>query len=240
MKVAAYTALHYGAEYLKFSVLSVSELVDRHIILYSPMPSYGHGTALPCPEWEEELRECVREFPHIEWRRVAAHSEGQHRGEIHRYLKDEDILLPIDADEVWHPVALERCLKTVYDKKGAREYRLGGMTHFWRSFNWACTDQMMPVRLVDLRSTASHAAIYGQLYHFGYAQSIVITRYKWAIHGHKLELRPDWLEMFIDWKPGIKDVHPTCVGVWNPEPFKKESLPLFMRFHPYYNLEAIC
>jgi glycosyltransferase involved in cell wall biosynthesis len=214
--------------------------VQRHIIIYSPQPSYGYETKLPCPETEEQLRERVKKFSHVEWRRVAAHSESAHRGEIHQYLKDEDILIPIDADEVWHPVALEACLKTIWNSNSMREWRLYGMIHFWKSFNWACTDQMAPVRFVDLRQSRGHQNIQGRLYHFGYAQSVKVVRYKWAIHGHKPELRENWLEeKFIGWEPGMKDVHPTCEGVWNPEPFKKEILPLFLRFHPYYNLEVI-
>ena len=114
MKVVAYTPLHYGKEYLKWAVQSVADFVDRHIILYAPQPSYGHGTDLICPDTEEQLRECVREFPHVEWRRVAAHNESQHRGEIHRYLEaNDDILLAIDADEVWNPWDLERCLEAL-------------------------------------------------------------------------------------------------------------------------------
>lgn len=240
MKIIAYTPLLYGKEYLKWAVQSVADQVQRHIILYSPKPSYGYGTDLPCPETEDELRECVGEFSHVEWYEVDAHNESQHRAQIWKHVRGEDILLPIDADEVWHPVALQACLKTVYDTRRASEYRLGGMIHFWRSFSWSCQDQMMPVRFIDRRGNGSHEAIYGRLYHFGYAQSPEIVKYKWAIHGHFPEMRENWLEeKFVNWEPGIDDVHPTCKGVWNPRPFKKEKLPLFLRFHPHYEKEVI-
>lgn len=237
MKVVAYTPLYYGKEYLKYAVQSVADFVDRHIILYTPRPSYGHGTDLICPDTEEQLRECVREFPHIEWHSGVYHNEGQHRGAIQGYLSGEDILLPIDADEVWHPVALDACIRTVYNYNHPREWRVTGMVHLWRSFNWACTDQMAPVRLVDLRHSGGENHIHCRIYHFGYAQSIETARYKWAIHGHKSELRTNWLEeKFINWEPGIEDVHPTCKGVWSPKPFRKEHMPLFLRFHPYYRM----
>lgn len=240
MKIAAYTPLLYGKEYLRWAVQSVVDFVDRHIILYTAGPSYGHGTFLQCPDTEEELRACIEKFDHVEWHTGIWFTESQHRGAVHQYLKDEDILLPVDADEVWHPVALMACLKTVADYNSHREWRLNGMVHLWRSFNWACTDQMAPVRLVDLRHPGGHSYIHGRLYHFGYAQSVETTRYKWAIHGHKPELRENWLkDKFIGWEPGMEDVHPTCVNVWNPKPLKKEYMPLFLRFHPNYNLEVI-
>lgn len=242
MKVVAYTPLLYGKKYLQYAIASVADFVDRHIILYTPEPSYGHGTDLSCPDTEEQLRECVSEFQHVKWMHApGARSETEHRGAVMGCLDGtEDILLPVDADEVWHPVSLDACLRTVYTYNSMREWRVTGMVHLWKSFNWACTDQMAPVRLVDLRHDKGENHIHCRIYHFGYAQDLYTTRYKWAIHGHKPELRPNWFEeKFVNWQPGDEDVHPTCEGVWNPKPFDKKFMPLFMKFHPYYDLEVI-
>lgn len=242
MKVVAYTPLHYGKEYLEYAVASTADLVDRHIILYSPVPSYGFQTDLPCPDTEEELRDCLSEFNHIEWHEGRWSNWQHHWAETNRHLhEDDDILIAADADEIWDLPSMEKAIKEVYDADKCRNWKCTGFLHFWRSFRWICTDEMAPDRILDLRHSGGYDFTSQRIYHFGYAESIETVRYKWTIHLHQMELRsPDWFEeTFVGWKPGDEDLHPTVEGIWNPRGFRKESLPLFMRFHPYYDLEVI-
>ena len=64
MKTLAYYPVHYGAEYLDASIRSISDQVDKIVILYTTHPSYGHGTSTPCPESESEaiLSFCPKKF----------------------------------------------------------------------------------------------------------------------------------------------------------------------------------
>jgi hypothetical protein len=241
MKVIAYTPLLYGKDYLRYAIASIEPFVDRHVILYTGRPSYGHGTKMACPDTKEELREIALAFPHVEWYEGQWYNESEHRHAIHKLLPpDTDILLPIDADEVWEPGVLQGCLRTVYDKASSHEYRLFGFVHLWRSFKWACTDDMAPARIIDLRQSGGVDYIRGTVFHFGYAQTVELMRYKWAIHGHIAELRKNWLrDKYINWKPGMDDVHPTCVGTWGPRLLSPGLMPAVLGQHPYRNLEII-
>src|SRR5689334_6017907 len=101
-KIIAYTALHYGREYLASAIRSVIDYVDEYHVLYTPIGSHGHRTSIPCPETEMELFEialsagsklrwCVGEWPH----------EGAQRDAILQIVPDADVILPVDYDEIW-------------------------------------------------------------------------------------------------------------------------------------------
>lgn len=235
--IVAYTPLHYGAEYLWYAIKAVEEIVDRHYILYTQKPSYGHRTEMPLPEGEsKEILQCLAgQFDHVEWIEGKWTNETTHRGAINGVLRDsDDYLLPIDADEVWYPSSLLVALEAAEK----RNNRVTGFLHFWRSFSWVCRDAMAPVRVINLRAQGD-GYLDGKVCHFGYAQNPGVMAYKWAIHGHWAELRPDWWPKFSSWRPGVDDVHPTCEGIWNPSAFDPLTLPEVMLGHPYFGLELI-
>ena len=238
MKIAAYCPLHYGKEYLRWSIESIYDFVDKIIILYTGSPSYGHGTRLVCSDSHDELRSiCNR--PKIEWHEGCWGGEGHHRDSVMRYVGGYDILLPLDADEVWEPSALERCVRSVATST-ERSYMTSGFIHFWRSFSWCCRDVWMPVRAINLRSPGGTGSVAGMIYHFGYAQNPATIRYKMDIHGHKDEIRPRWFEdIFLGWPERKTDIHPTTLNWWNAEQFDKTTLPQLLKNHPYYGLETI-
>jgi glycosyltransferase involved in cell wall biosynthesis len=241
MKVMAYYPVHYGAEYFNASIKSIDEQVDKILILYTPKPSYGHGTEKQCPETEDELKEIAfRSSDKIEWVTVDAGNEGNHRSLAFTNASEYDIMLTLDTDEVWEPTSLERCIQEAYDGEAWRR-NISGFIHFWKSFNWACQDGFEPARIFNLkRKNNLEVPINGTIYHFGYAQSKKIMDYKFDIHGHKNELKEGWLEnTYYGWEPGKLDLHPTC-GVW-PEAklFDKNTLPDILKSHPNFNKEII-
>jgi len=216
MKVLAYYPIHYGAEYLNASIKSIDTLVDKIVILYTPSPSYGYQTDIPCPESEEELRAIAESSSSkIEWMNIGGSTnEGRHRGIAFNQAEGFDIMLPVDADEIWETSSLERCIKETYDGSSWRR-NISGFVNFWKSFNWACYDSFQPARAFNLnRNNLIEESIQGTIYHFGYAQSEKIMNYKFEIHGHKSEIKPGWLQnTYYGWEPGKLDLHPTC-GVW--------------------------
>jgi len=119
------------------------------------------------------------------------------------------------------------------------------MQHYWRSVKYVCYDQARPQRFIrvnaETRGTEYTSEGWGNVHHFGYAQSVDLMRYKWLIHGHLAELRPYWLdEVFIPWQPGVKDVHPTNEkNFWDPVPFNHHTLEHLIGDHPYYHLDLI-
>ena len=238
MKIAAYIPLHYGKEYLHWSIKSVQDVVDKIVILYTPRPSYGFGTAMHCPDTKEELYEICR-TPKTVWCEGVWNDEGAHRGEVVRYASDAQVILPIDSDEVWDTAVLQDCIKTVADSS-VRNHLVSGFVHFWRSFNYACQDVWAPVRALNMRAPGGQTTINGRVFHFGYAQCLKTVQYKIDIHGHKNEWRKDWFDhIYRGWPTRKTDLHPTTFNWWNAEPFDKTTLPSDLKAHPYYGLDVI-
>lgn len=257
MKIAYYP-LHYGKEYLAWSIRSIQDAVDQIHILYTPRPSFGHGTNLVCPDTEEELKAEAHRFlkKPLHWHVGQWNNEGQHRDSIAQIARNAGAtqILAVDADELWDPETADRALKRIAahnDESPGNTARTTKVRfiHFWRSLDWVCKDQAMPDRLHDIRFSANYWYLDDQPFpvlHFGYAQSEKLTDYKWHIHGHQNELRHNWYkEKFLSWTPtsGINDVHPTCSnGFWNPEHIEeplKSKVKELLGDHPYFGKDKI-
>jgi len=242
MRVSGLTILHYGADYVSYAIRSVYDHVDVHHVVYTPTPSHGHQTIATCPETKEQLlAQVLAHDPQhkIRWHEVDAFRwEGQHR-DYALSLCQGDLALVVDCDEVWDGEVLDQALKTAWDGE-ARDLLVSCLT-LWRSFNWICRDDMQPVRVIKPsgHGIATFPLDEGRFWHFGYAVTDVIAHYKWLVHGHLTELRPDWFAEKWDPWPPVQDVHPTGCGPWNPERFDKEKLPKLMRTHPFYDLDII-
>jgi len=244
MKIAAFTALHYGADYLEYAIKSVAPYVDEWLFAYSPIGSHGHRSNVSCPETEVQLKAAalrgLNGTPYQWWSANWAH-EGHQRDSVYQHT-DADLIIVVDSDEVWADGAVEQAIEHG-QKQDARDGRVP-FIHFWRSFAWCCKDGAWPVRI--LKPGAPEGNYYAgvpPVLHFGYAIRPHMMIYKWAIHGHKGEMRPDWIDVrFMPWRPGIGkdyDLHPTNYDYWNAEPFAKEQLPDLLTDHPFYDMEVI-
>jgi hypothetical protein len=250
----AYYALHYGKEYLAYSIRSVQDAVDEIHILYTAKPSFGHDTDAVNPDTLSELeREAARfAVKPIIWHHGNWTQEGQHRDTIIEIAKERGatVIATVDADELWDTATLARCLDWVEctPKSGAGRYR-AGFVHFWRSLDYVCRDACTPERVIDVRLFPGEIDYLPKeiqtspVYHFGYAQSEALMRYKWKIHGHQSDLRPGWIDRFAAWQPGDMDVHPTNErGFWNPEPVDTATRGVVDKIlgdHPYHGIGLI-
>lgn len=244
MKIVAFTALHYGIEYLDAAIRSVAPFVHEWHFAYSPVGSHGLRVPIQCPETGQQLRAAAEQafsrsaLQHnftYNWYTENWYSEGQQRDSIQRHAPDADLIIVVDSDEVWAPEAIADALRV-----GAAQQTRDGLVpfwHFWRSFGWMCSDAQRPVRLI--RPHAPAGLTYHNLppvYHFGYAQRPEIVRYKIRIHGHRNEWRRDWLQRFEAWTPDgpHEDLHPVVYDLWTARPFAREQMPDILREHPYY------
>lgn len=259
MKRIAFMALHYGVEYLRWSLRSIRDEVDEIHIHYSPVPTCGWPGKRPPPdnrEWlHQEARGPIIGFgPKLVWfdhprgfRGYGPHCDAGVRSAMDA---GADLIVNVDADEVWAPGALSEGFRNMLALRGTpahmQRYRVP-FVHFWRSFRFVCTDPAQPVRFIDPiahQRTHGHVAIPTPVLHFGYAQSEELTAYKWEIHGHRKELRPRWFEeKFLGWKPGVSDVHPTCGdNFWDPKPVDEALARIVesvLHDHPYRGVEII-
>lgn len=248
MKIA-FTALLYGKEYLASALRSVEDAVDEFHVLYSPQPSFGYRSDSICPDTEEELKTEAYRFVKkpLFWHRGYWKTEGAHRDAIFpiAQARGASQVLVLDADEVWAPGAAAKALQEAATH--AERISCAKFVHFWRSFGWVCRDACMPERIINVGSnltTRIYLQSHEPILHFGYAQRTELIRYKWTCHGHQAELRKGWLEeKFLNWQPGMKDVHPTCLqDFWVPEqtPLEiAEQVKAVLGDHPYFGKDII-
>lgn len=248
MRVVAYIALHYGADYLHHAIRSIIDDVHEVIVLYTAQGSHGHRTDTICPDTREQLIDIAVEAAggKLRWFDGVWTHEGQQRDSIFSIVPDADVIVVLDADEVWAPGLLVNAIRET-SAWHRRDIRLP-MIHYWRSLKQAIMhDPALPVRLIyphvktgaeTFTPSPLTSKPYQAINHFGYAQRSEIVRYKLLTHGHRNEFRRDcdWFnDIFMN--PDRKtDLHPVGSEYWNVEAIET---PDFMLDHPFAQLEII-
>lgn len=243
-RVIAYTALHYGIDFLPWAIRSVVKSVDEYHVLYSPTGSHSVRIPEPCPETRDQLFKIAHAEAgdKLRWHDGDWRFEGQQRDSIYQYAPDADMILVVDADEVYAPALAVYLVQLAPYLK--QRYSRVPFWHYWRSLKRVVKhDPAFPVRVILPRLQAGEDTIQippylpdsFRVHHFGYAQKSEIVRYKMKIHGHIAELRPCWFEdVFMTNRQ--TDCHPVGSEWWNPEAC---DVPHFMADHPFASLEVI-
>lgn len=245
-KVVGFTALHYGRDYLSYAIRSIIDHIDEYHIAYTAIGSHGHRSDVKCPETRDELYAIasVAAGSKLRWHDGEWPYEGAQRDSIHEYAPDADVIIVLDADEIWP----EDLIKTVValPSEGAPVRRLRvQMVHFWRSFYRAVLhDPAFPIRIIYPKVDNNHEftlSYPGKIAHMGYAQRPEIVQYKQLTHGHRNEWRKD-----VDWfadkfmANAQTDTHPVGSEYWNPERVDPaDYMPRFMMEHPFYFKDLI-
>ena len=245
MKVIGFMTIHYGIEYLKESLTSIKEHCEKIVIAYTETPSHGFGTTEVCPDSKLDIKLICEQVlgDKLIWDEVTYGAENYHRNHIHQYSKEFDLVLTIDADEVFEPSTITKALEYAYNNP-ERYYGIDGYINFWRSFNYACYDGFRPIRIENLKSNNNHQNLNCPLtiYHFSTAQSEPVMRYKYKIFGHASEIKTDWLDnIHYAWTPknNFGDLHPVSIALWNAVPYAKHNMPEFLKQHVNFNKELI-
>ena len=248
MKVAAYTCLHYGKEYLGYAIKGFIDHVDKYIVVYSPEPSHGTATNIPCPDTEEELKAIAEKEAgdKLEWVRVTGvHQENAHRQLAFQFVDSSfDLMAVVDYDEVWSPKKFKEACSYAMECQ-ARNVGVNGISWvtLWKSFNEYVTDGFAPIRFHNLRAKNNYQNLdcRGEIYHFGYCISDEIMNYKKQIHGHQ-DWKPFWYnDIWLNYKKGeTTHLHPCTNSYWvETQEFDKARLPKFMREHPRYSENSL-
>lgn len=245
MRTLGFLTIHYGREYLKESLLSIINHVDKVLVAYTETPSHGFSTTDICPDTKEEIKTICEQVlgDKLIWNENIYGAENQHRQMAHNYSEGYDLILTIDADEVFEPKEIQNALDYAI-KNDAQYYGIKGYINFWRSFNWACYDGFRPIRIENLHNKngiQNHECPL-TIYHFSTAQSEPVMRYKYKIFGHASEIKTDWLnKTHYGWTPknNFGDLHPVSINLWNAVPYAKHNMPEFLKQHPNFNKELI-
>lgn len=243
--IIAYYPIHYGSDYLGYSIKSIYEHVDQIHILYASKPSHGHNSNLVNPDTLEKLKSASMLFGDpgnkIIWHYGDWGNESAQRNTVYQIAGDvgADLCLAVDADEIWDKHVLEDAIASAI--KNNKKINYIRMLTFWRCFHKVTSDEFWPIRILIPNGDEGIHYLDGRVNHFGYARSTKDIEYKISTHGHKGEWRKDWFDMFKNW-PNIRrtGLHPVDSSIWrNIDDFDKSTLPEYMRKHPYYNLEKI-
>lgn len=244
MKTIAYCALLYGADYLSYAIRSVIDAVDEFWVLYTPVGSHGARTQTPCPDRMEDLREIAQTAAGNKLRWVESTlwaQEYQQRGAIHLLVPDADVVLVVDADEVFEDGFAQAAIDFAWQTQ-ARTVRLP-FWHLWRSFRRGFMhDPAFPERVIVPKAAGASVTMPTDqhVWHFGYAQRDEIVAYKLLTHGHRAEFRHD-----VDWLRDIfmtnrqTDCHPVGSEWWNCEDMDMSRLPRVLADHPFRELDVI-
>lgn len=246
-KVVSYTALLYGADYLGSAIRSVIDHMDEHHIIFSPVGAHGSRTDLPCPDSRDELYAIAEQAAgsKLHWHDSGPFTyEGQQREAIHQYAPDADVIVVLDADEIWPSMLIRNMTDGIDYPFFPRRVRLP-VVHFWRSFYRAVIhDPASPVRVIYPKRPEGETGLsdmQGAIAHMGYAQRSELVYFKQFTHGHRGEWRRDcnwYRDKFL--ANSQEDVHPVGSQYWWPEEINPwDYLPEFMKSHPYANLEVI-
>jgi hypothetical protein len=243
MKVVAYTALHYGRTYLKEAIRSIIDLVDEYYVFYSKVGSHGSQTKEPCPDTRESLFSSayLAARNKMKWYDGVWARESDQRAEIHERCPGADVVVVLDADEIWSSAARDALINYIarYKDGEITSRRITfAMIHFWRSFYQGITDDLSaPPRVIFPKLKEDTSVIKepnARLLHFGYAQDIRTVYYKQLVHGHRPEWRND-----INWFQdrflvnAQTDCHPVVKDLWNIRPIDaRRLLPPMMMRHP--------
>ena len=245
MKTLGFLTLLYGSEYLDAAIRSVYNNVDAILIAYTPEPSHQKGR-IDNPDTEVLLYSIAKKADpdnKIIWQKGTYTNEGQHRQAGIEYGKANgyDVLVGFDADEIYYKENLSILIRDCYESK-VDKYRIK-MSHFWRSFNHICRDDMFQIRLRYLGEPSvdeRYSQHYCDVAHMGYAIPSAKVQMKLKIHGHRSEIPREWfVDTFLKWERVSHGLHPTSKELWFPEPFDKEGLPEALWGHPFWNLDLI-
>lgn len=245
-KAIAYCALHYGTEYLAYAIRSVIDDVSEFWVLYSATGSHGHSTDHVCPDHAADLYAIALDAAGGKLRWYTASpgqwaNEGQQRDYIHVLAPDADVVLVVDADEVWAD-GLAKDAIAYASTANMNRIRLP-FAHLWRSFSRGFLhDPAYPERVIcpKIASGTTTMQTDKRVWHFGYAQSAAIIEYKLLTHGHRAEFRKD-----CDWFTDVfmanrqTDCHPVGSGYWNCNDIDAAQLPSVLHDHPYFHLKVI-
>ncbi len=255
-----FCCLHYGKDFLPWAIKAAQEVVEEIHVIYSDRPSFGHRSNLACPDSEDDLKRAASKFLQkpMFWHKGNFPNEGAHREAIFPVAKEREAeqILVFDSDEIFDPKMAKEALDAAAAQPAGRV--LMRFMHFYRSFKWVNHDPCMPVRILNLgpdgRPKPGEWYMSPQLrpvWHFGYMQTFPLMKYKWAIHGHLTEMKPNWFEeKYANFQPGITiDVHP-CNGwngetkryFWEPEKTDEETrkaMEPILGDHPWFNEDLI-
>jgi len=250
MKILGFVPLHYGAEYLDLCLDSLKPFCDKVYVSYSKKASHGHaplfnGKLVQCPDSRDSIFNIAHKNlgDKLIWEEADSYPrEASHRHSVYNHVAGYDMIVTADSDEVIDKDTFMEGVKMAYDGPH-RLYGTSNYINFWRSFNHVVRDGFSPIRMFNLRRSGGQGhGLPTKIFHFGTCQRKEVMEYKYLCHGHKDELRTNWLkDVYYGWTPDnqIQNLHPVANGIWNAEAIDKHTLPDYIKSHPNFMKDLV-
>lgn len=261
--VAAVYVVHYGDDFLPYSVESIIDHVEKVILCVGIRSwSYKDETVITA-SMLNTLRELERKYDKVQVVYVDKFEKDEdQRNTTIELVKDFDYYFLLDCDEVYDPLALDRLYQYVSERPDVSVFRLP-FVHFWRSFSYRLEETVYkPVeRLFKLgrrfyfkwssksgykeKTKVNVPEEVIRCFHFSYSRAAECIEQKTRIWAHATDVRPNWFhDVFQAWPNDREmiDIHPYMgeQELWKRATFfDKEQLPTLMRKHPYYDMDII-
>lgn len=250
MRILGFVPIHYGVEYLPLCLSVLNEFCDMVYVSYTSEPSHGSqaiagGKKVTCPDTKEQIRAISQDVlgNKLIWEEFKSFAcESHHRNTVFKHSAGYDVVVSADSDEVFDKDTFMDGVKMAFESP----HRYNGtmnFINFWRSFNYIVKDGFSPIRFTNLhRSGGVGHGLPAKIYHFGTCQRRDIMEYKYLCHGHKSELRSDWLsQVYYKWTEDnqIENLHPVANGIWKAEKIDKDLLPEYIKAHPNFLKELV-
>lgn len=247
MKLYAVVPIHYGSDYLQWAIRSVYDVAYEIGVFIMRCPWQDVATLIPRLENDDEIERIARSYD-PENKIYVERLLGFHFQEdqwIHLTTRAQtqgaEWVLRLPPDEVWPRETLDFYLEYAdfYKSSVIKVPR----RHFWRSFQWSCSDNFRADRFI--RCNGGGEAREGpemreNLWHFGYARKPYDILYRTMLKWYQSGWRNGWFEgTFLQFPNRKADLHPFAEGIWNATAYDPKRFPAMMEDHPYWPMAVI-
>lgn len=261
--VIAVYVVHYGDDYLEYSIRSIYGSVDKILISVGLESwNYAERTSID-PVFLAKIKELPLKYSKIELVYGTWAKDEDQRNDSIPYARDYDYYFLVDTDEIYRQEELANLYSIVEKNPGAGVFRIP-FYNFWRGFGYVIQEAVNePVqrffknsarRFYFKRSCTSGYRKKAQFdvsrkdcscYHFSYARKPDAIEHKFKTWMHADEVRQRWVKkVFAAWEQNkmMTNLFPVAgqEDRWiSAQPFDAAKLPSVLLDHPYHGMDVI-
>lgn len=241
MKMSAAYVVYDDTEYLKVSVESIYESIDKIFFLFNTKPWNGKERPDDRAKAKVFLEDLVQKYPKCEIIEGTWDREYEQRNRGLELSKEAGckFCLIIDTDEVYHPFEFENFKNSIVKNNPTVPAFHASWNTYWKqtpmyqiepreTFNPLICANVDQYLFFDKRQgiscdqygipTPSYSCAYVPphvllLHHFSYARTNEYMSNKLQNFEHSHEILPEWYQKtWLEFKPGDRNLHPTTAA----------------------------
>lgn len=260
--VVAVYVVHYGSDYLEYSLRSIYNFVDK-IIISVGMFSWSYNGSKPIdPIFLNSIFSLPTKYPKVEVITGEWEKDEDQRNATISFVGGYDYYFLVDYDEIYADSDLIKLYEFVSCHKEISVFCISFL-NFWRGLGYLIQESNpSPVQRffkIGRRFRFKRSCLSGykkkthvnvpenvcKCFHLSYAKKSEEIKYKISTWMHVSEVRSDWFEtVFMEWhnNKNMHNLYPLSgsADIWQQIiEFDKKLLPIVLREHPYYEMDVI-